>query len=149
LAEVSKEIEALDEQKKIVPEIVFFKKFLLRHQIDHLYAYKRAMVGTSYIDYLTDALHAFKSLFVRGHVTLDPVAQSILDYITTEREEIIFNYKKLLLFLVVKKDQKLPPVIDFWTNVDLIEKIKKRSKKIEQPKVQGFEVLLAIGLQAL
>ncbi len=159
LEQVQNTIKEIDHRQERVPETLFYKKFLFAQQIEHLSSYLQYLPTNESVlersaktikEWYSSVATTISSLFKAPQKhSLNTHAQQVLDYIAWEREHILLHYKKLLLFFELKKDKKFPVLIDFWDNPEVIEKTKKRAKKIAQTEVQSIGLILSMGLQAL
>jgi hypothetical protein len=159
---VNTEIETLQQEQKTVAFTTFYKKFLLKAQIDHLQEFSSFIQEK--ITLLNRLKHAFSTLFgfiisftkrtfgyaeKQAPISIDVVAQEILDYISFERETILYNYQNALMFFVAQKKTPLPSLINFWDSQELQEKIIKRSRRVTPVEVQFAEALISFALQGL
>ncbi|MEX0940309.1 MAG: hypothetical protein WDZ41_03040 [Candidatus Babeliales bacterium] len=129
-----------------IPYELFFKQFCLEQQIKHFQDY--ITDNEKALPFLQKIRHIISPFLLR--IDHSDLTKQILNYITYERENILFNYSNLLTFLAAKKNVSWPKLIDFWDTPELEEKLKKRSKHItEVPQVQFAELILSFALQGL
>ncbi|MBI2775443.1 hypothetical protein HYX58_05540 [Candidatus Dependentiae bacterium] len=153
--ELEKKIAAMQQKDEQVPQELFFKQFIAEQQIKHFqnFAKFNAPQGSLYENakaFTSNLLGSISKQVSNGSETpAQKLADLIMSYIETEREQILYNYDQLLMFLFMRKKIALPAVIDFWNTPDLQDRLKKRSKKISQPKVQFVEIVVNIALQAI
>lgn len=156
---VQEEIERYKNQKKQVPQKLFYKTFILNQQIDHFHQFITS-TDISTLQKFQGIIHRAYEVVVKygknffGYVfepiTAKILAQEIVQYLEFEREDILYNYKKLISFLHVRKKNSLPKIIDFWDTQDLQDKLLKRAQQISADVVVQFEgILLSFALQGL
>ncbi len=157
--EVQEEIERLKNQKKQVPQKLFYKKFILKQQIDHLHQFIISTDITTLQKFLGIAHRSYEIIVKYGKdffgytfepITAEILAEEMLQYIEFERENILYNYKNLISFLHVRKKNPLPKIIDFWNTQDLQDKLLKRAQQLSpEVEVQFEGLLLSFALQGL
>lgn len=153
---IEQKIKDSNAKNEQASDILFFKIFILKSYYEHLLHYRYYAPGhETYVEqFIGNFSRLFKNIFSvvdnnKNQSSLSQPALDILSYIAFEQDEIFFNYKKLLLFLAVKQKNKIPPLLNIWDNEQLVEKIKKRSKRMATVEVQAFEFIISLGLQAL
>lgn len=144
-------IQSILNASEHIPYALFFKQFLLEAQINHTRNYADELWQRSTFFERVQWYLQHSWYYVIGETFCSDLQNQIEEYIEFEREYILSDYDNLILFLVHKNKAKnaLPRLIDFWNNDELAEKLKKRAKQIEQPKVQAGEFLLGMALQGL
>lgn len=165
ITEIEQQIDQIEEKIKSfnatneqASEILFFRLFILKVYHTHFIKYVHYInleasffqnIMNNVFQWYRSIIKTLSPLFKKKKVVLRQESRAILEYIEIEQQEILFNYKKLLLFLELKKKSFIPPVINIWDNPQTIEKIKKRSERISSIEVQAFEFIISLGLQAL
>jgi len=147
--------KAIDEQQRLNAPIAyefFLKNFIIEQQIDHLEnAAKYGTVPDSLFktvgSYLSEISSYLKS-FVYTEKKISAPAQLLLDYTTIEQETILNDYNKVLLFLGLRRQFRLPSIIDFWQSCELQDRLKKRAQRLAKPKLQGLEIIATMAIQA-
>ncbi len=141
LHETKIEIERLKIVNQQVPYSLFYKKFLLKKQIEYVKHYKTTIekqvsIWQGVSEYILGMYHAtiswIGSLFgyKPKESTIEKITNQIVSYITFERENVLFNYEKLLTLLAVRKTNTLPKLIDFWDTPQVQQELKIRAKQV-------------------
>lgn len=146
LHETELSIQKIETEKKQVSYAFFYKEFLLKKQIEHVQRYKTAIekqlstwqiVSEQAIGLYNATFSLIGSWFgykPKEDIT-EKITNQIVSYITFERENILFNYEKLLTLLAVRKINTLPKLIDFWDTPQVQQELKIRAKQVG-PKVK-------------
>lgn len=145
----------IEEQQRLNNPIayeLFLKNFILEQQIAHFqkaakYSDIQNSVTSILATYLSQISSYVKS-FASSEKRVSRPAQLLIDYTTIEQEAILNDYDKVLLFLGLKRQFKLPTIIDIWQNCELQDRLKKRAQRLAKPKVQGLEIIAAMAIQA-
>jgi hypothetical protein len=155
-------IEKMNATHTKIPYSLFYKEFLLQQQINHfkdhltynahdinLWEIMRYNIRNAYQSSASRLLSLIGTY--KKEDSTNQLVDQVLNYITFERETILFDYDKLLTFLLIKQKVQLPMLINFWDTPEVMEKLKKRAKliKTEEVKIQAVELLVSFAIQSL
>lgn len=161
LADTDQKVTQLKGNNQKVPYSLFYTQFTLKSQIDHLNNYAQTLkeqltVWQTIKGFSITSYEYLQSLFGTffGYQPQESVAQAISDqvlaYITYERENILFNYQKLLTFFAVTKEVAFPQLINFWNTPEIQQQLKIRAKQTSQEVEVQFEgLILSFALQGI
>lgn len=152
---VTAAIKQLKQNNEPVPAQTFYNRFLLNHQIKHLYNHAQKIGSTlSFIQRIKGLTgHGYRTARARlgrPHVlatttTSEQLAHAIINFCNFEREQIAPSYSKLVRYFSEQINYPLPEAISFWKSKKLQQNLYRHAHRIN-PKVEVQAITAIIEL---
>lgn len=162
LQEANNYIKNQYEKQQQVPLSVFFKTFILNHQISYLKnEYTLFFEQQSYSAQIMNWLSEFTRNifdFISNIFTKKPqknvenaLAQEIIDYINFEREYILSDYNKQVSFFTSIEKMPLPNIINFWKSKEIQRQMYLRAQQLSERVIPqfGVDTLIDFAIQGI